>query len=328
MIKKVTFIFMFCVFSLLNYNVMAADHSNNKVVGPYKNWTIHFSDEILLHDLSSSDIYILDDKDSYVDIKILPGDDYKSLIISAPSQGYKPGNNYTLVISNAVHSKKGVSLKDSFKLTFSISSLDNKHDKIMYKLIVLPETAYDESEANKMIDRLSKINIEILESLANANVKIKLTNTNVTEVPEYTYLKGVTPRGWENTGKTWDDIPGLGGNPVIARIGYSEPSYHHGHGATNLELHETAHAIDSYVFDRISRNSEFTSIMQTESENLFPNDNYTGKYSEEYFAECFVMYYLNDKTNQKLKEKAPLTYKFFKELPNRICEQDAFDNAA
>ncbi|MCM1988928.1 anthrax toxin lethal factor-related metalloendopeptidase [Oceanirhabdus seepicola] len=328
MMKKIVYITMFCVLLLFNCNVMAEDITGNRVVDQYKNWTIHFNDEIDFDKILFNDIYVLDSEGFRVYVDIIVGDDNKSIIVCSPSEGYQAGEKYTLTINDTMHSKKNVYLKHSVEMEFSIASIDINDDKIMDKLVVLPETDYDESEAKQMINRLSKIDHRILEELSNANVKIKLTNTNVTDVDEYIYLKGVTPRGWENTGKTWDDIPGLGGNLVVARIGYSEPSYKNGHGAINLELHETAHAIDYYVFDKISGLNEFISIMNVEGEKLFPNDGYRGGYCEEYFAEAFAMYYLNDKTNEELKEKAPLTYKFMGELPEKISQKNHLEESA
>ncbi|MFU0824190.1 anthrax toxin lethal factor-related metalloendopeptidase [Clostridium sp.] len=194
--------------------------------------------------------------------------------------------------------------------TSSIESSDKL--TVMDKLIVLPEEHYDKLEAEKMIDRLKRIPYPILEELLESDVKIILSNTNITGVHEYTHLKGVTPRGWENTGKTWDDVPGAGGKPVVARIGYSNPG--EAHGAVNLELHETAHAIDAYVFDNISSSQSYKSIWNKEVYNLFGNDPYFVNYPEEYFAETFAMYYLDEEQNQILKEKAPLTYEFIKNL--------------
>jgi|GEM_PF-759561 len=183
-------------------------------------------------------------------------------------------------------------------------------------LIVLPHESYNVNEANRMIGRIERIPSPILQELFKKNIKIILSNTNITAVKEYEYLKGVTPRGWEDTGKTWDDIPGAGGKPVVARIGYSDPG--EAHGSVNLELHETAHAIDAYVFNNISSSEEYKAIWSKEVVNLFGNEAYFVNYSEEYFAETFAMFYLNGAENSKLKEKAPLTYEFIKNLEIRL----------
>lgn len=200
--------------------------------------------------------------------------------------------------------------------TFNYNVYSNDHSDIMDKLIVFQEDIYDKEEANKMINRLEKIPQPILEDLYKEDVKIILSNTNITEIDEYKHLKGVTPRGWEGTGRTWDDVPGAGGKPVVARIGYSEPG--EAHDAINLELHETAHAIDAYVFNEISSTRSFKDIWRAEVTSLFGDNPYFVNYPEEYFAETFAMYYLDENKKGELREKAPLTYKVMKNLEYAI----------
>ncbi|NLW23053.1 MAG: hypothetical protein GXY88_07360 [Tissierellia bacterium] len=165
------------------------------------------------------------------------------------------------------------------------------------------------------MNRILKIHPPILYSLVDKGGKIKLITTNITGDPLYSHLKGKTPRGWEGTNLTWDDIPGIGGQTVLVRIGYSNSGK--GHSSHNLELHETAHAIDSYVFDDISQSYEFIKIKEKEKKNLFGDNTYFD-YNEEYFAEIFTMYYLNESTYKQLKENAPESFQFIKSLPNRI----------
>ena len=114
----------------------------------------------------------------------------------------------------------------------------------------------------------------------------------------------------ENTGKTWDDVLAQEEN-LLQQNRYSNGE---AHGAVNLELHETAHAIDAYVFHNISSSENYKNIWNQEVYNLFGNDPYFVNYPEEYFAETFAMYYLDEEQNQILKEKAPLTYEFIKNL--------------
>lgn len=214
-----------------------------------------------------------------------------------------------LFLSLQVSGASGLNVKDG-------QAAQNSKSFNISNLIILPKGNYDINEANKMIGRIEKIPSPILQELYKENVNIILSTTNITEVKEYEYLKGVTPKGWEGTGKTWDDVPGAGGKPVVARIGYSDPG--EAHGSVNLELHETAHAIDAYVFDNISSSEEYKAIWGKEVVNLFVNEAYFVNYSEEYFAETYAIFYLNEVENLKLKEKAPLTYEFIKNLEIRL----------
>lgn len=192
-------------------------------------------------------------------------------------------------------------------------------------LFELPSTDYDRAEADLMMDRIIAISPSILETLVYHDVKIRLINGEITKEPEYAHLKGVTPRGWEGMNSTWDDIPGVGGNPVIVRIGYSDMGQ--GHGSYNLELHETFHIIDYYAFDNISQSEQFYKIFTEEAKNLFENHQYQEVYPEEYFAEVATMYVLNQSTKDLLRLYVPETYAFLQQLfeghiatPNEIIE--------
>lgn len=174
--------------------------------------------------------------------------------------------------------------------------------EVLYNLVYLPYENYNEGEVLLMLSRLASIDSTILAELIGNDVTVQLSNNNITSTKEYMYLANVTPRGWEATGLTWDDIPGVGGNPVVARIGYSQI----GHGSINLELHEIAHAIDLKVY-HISSSIEFLNAMRLERYDMFGSDSYFA-YEEEYFAESFAYYHLNSTTRTYLLENAPLTY--------------------
>lgn len=189
---------------------------------------------------------------------------------------------------------------------------EEKLTTILTHLIKLPEDEYDAKEADNMINRISKIDYVLLEALYHKGVTIHLTNTNVTGLKEFAHLRGKVPRGWEELGKTWDDVVGVGGRNVAAKIGYSNPGTHH--DCINLELHEIGHSVDYKVLNYISHQELFENIFQEEAALMFTNP-YFFKYPDEYFAESFAYYYFSEETRQQLKEKAPKTYEFMKALP-------------
>ncbi|OUB14807.1 hypothetical protein BK708_25305 [Bacillus thuringiensis serovar yunnanensis] len=170
-----------------------------------------------------------------------------------------------------------------------------------------------------MITNISKIDPTILEKLVEKGMHIKLVDYPITETNEYADLKDRIPWGWagvkDSNGNqlTWNDVPGIGsvdGKPVVARIGYSEPGK--GHNTINLELHETAHAIDRVVFHDISKTDGFRKAGESEQKNFLP-----GHYTEnpvEYFAESLAYYYKDAATRQVLKDKAPMTYSYIESL--------------
>lgn len=187
---------------------------------------------------------------------------------------------------------------------------------IVDKLVVLPTGKYNTKEANAMMERIAKIPTPLLTKLNDNHVKIKLVNGKITDEPELAKYKGVTPRGWENTGLTWDDVPGASINNVILRIGYSEKGK--GHNCQNLELHETLHAVDRIALNGISATAEFKKVWQKEANINYKNDGYVSVYPTEYFAETASLYLYNDKTRKKLKKDMPLTYDFLDNLFRKL----------
>ncbi|WP_308302649.1 anthrax toxin lethal factor-related metalloendopeptidase [Bacillus sp. UMB0728] len=184
---------------------------------------------------------------------------------------------------------------------------------LIRQIVSLPQGSYDKGEADEILQRLETLPVPLLQQVYLNKISILLTNGPITDTSEFAYLRGITPRGWEGTNKTWDDIPGIGGTKTVAiRIGYSHRGA--GHGSINLELHELAHSLDSIVKNQISSGKVFTSIWENEKENLFPKENYYTGYAEEFFAESFAMYYLDESSNKLLKKKAPRTYEFIRSM--------------
>lgn len=86
-------------------------------------------------------------------------------------------------------------------------------------------------------------------------------------------------------------------------------------------LHEIGHTWDTISF-RFSNAQAFTSIFTSEHFHLFNTNvfkespqnylNYYNDYCEEYFAECFALYFLNSQSNNLLHQYAPLTWNYIK----------------
>ncbi len=204
--------------------------------------------------------------------------------------------------------------EENFPAALTSAPLDELiNAPILLKLVVLPSGEYNKNEASRMLNNLSRIPDSILSKFLVSGQKIKLIQGKLTDEPEYSYLRGVTPRGWEGTGKTWDDLSGLGGYPnVVVKIGCCEKT----EGTINLELHETGHAVDC-AFYNISKSASFLEIWRLEVSNLFYDTcifDYVNKYAEEYFAESFAMYFYNNDGKEKLEEQAPLTCELISQL--------------
>lgn len=201
-------------------------------------------------------------------------------------------------------------------LNQNISAQDQNLDDMIE---VRTTDSSNNAEAEKMIERLNNVDSRILYETNRSGVSIILMDVPLTELPEFQHLSGTVPRGWEQSGSTWDNVPGAGGFTTAARIGYSDPG--NGHSTINLELHEYAHAVDSYTAGfTFSSTSEFNGLMASEKNALF-GDHQVSEYFDvpsEYFAEVFAMYYLGGEERDKLQSRAPQTYEYIDTLHNRI----------
>jgi len=191
--------------------------------------------------------------------------------------------------------------------------IEGSHSKrigLVREVVKIPDAVYDATEVERMMRRVANIDLYLLDQIKAKDLEIVFTHEPITNLPYNEHLQGITPRGWEGLGKTWADIPGMGGSQrAIARIGHSEPGQ--SHGSVNLELHEIGHLVDYGVFDILSNSDEFQKNWSQEAPRMF-NDFYFIGYSEEYFAEAFAYYYFNENTRSHLRARAPLTYDFFK----------------
>ncbi|MBA9027715.1 anthrax toxin lethal factor-related metalloendopeptidase [Peribacillus huizhouensis] len=181
------------------------------------------------------------------------------------------------------------------------------------RLFLFPEQSFNVGEAVNSVEQISKLPPATIQKLVDKNVKIKLFTGRLTDDPHTMHLRGVKPRGYTNNQTTWDDVPGMGGNRIVfVKIGATESG--NGHGSINLELHELAHTIDTFAYNGIRDNNLFLIIWEQEVSGLFPDKAYYSTYPEEYFAETYAMFYANSVSNKVLKEKAPRTYSFIKQL--------------
>lgn len=76
--------------------------------------------------------------------------------------------------------------------------------------------------------------------------------------PATAHLKGVTPRGWEISGRTWDDVPGA--YVPSARQVILGDEGRHDHGAESLARHEFAHGID-HMLGNISSTERWRQVV-------------------------------------------------------------------
>lgn len=203
-------------------------------------------------------------------------------------------------------------LKDLIHSNF-YKKMELESSKILDYIIMVPTEEFDEHAVKQMVQRIDQLPQDLLGKIVKQRIVVLFFQGKLTDLPSTNNLAGLIPKGYAKTGSTWDDVPGSGGNRTVhVKIGASD--YGKGHSSVNLELHELAHSIDKLVFNKIRENSYFLSIRRLEARILFEERDYFIQYPEEYFAESFAYFYLNENTRDTLYEKAPKTYHFIKNL--------------
>lgn len=149
---------------------------------------------------------------------------------------------------------------------------------------------------------VAKMPSQALEAIKAAGGGVELVaDSGITAHPDGAADRGKTPRGWEGSGRTWDNVPGAfdtetGKTIIVAnRVG-------EGHGSANLVLHEHAHAYDnSSVATTARRVSDGKDWQAVHGAMSWPTA-YQQNYSEESFAESFAAYYHGAETRAGLPQ--------------------------
>lgn len=152
---------------------------------------------------------------------------------------------------------------------------------------------------NATLKEFAKAPMAVLNEIKKAGLKARLlVGKGITDHPIAAHLKNVTPRGWEGSHKTWDDVPGLGGSETVIVVN----RLREGHGSKNLVLHEHAHTYQRS--QSILKGQDPTTSkewLEVHKSNSWPNS-YERTYPEEGFAESFAKYFNSEGTRATLPE--------------------------
>ena len=150
-------------------------------------------------------------------------------------------------------------------------------------------------EWNIINREMSKLPDDLLRSIkANGGKMDLVVDSGITVHPKYKYLEGQTPRGWEGTGKTWDDIVGAGGTRADPKSIIVANKTTVGHGSVNVTLHEYAHTVDAIAkkgFTNLSESAKWQKIWKGNNSKGVIRTPYQAGYAEEYWAESFAQYF-------------------------------------
>ncbi len=116
---------IFSAFLLGSPNAKAANFTDNRTVDANKTWSIQFNDQVRLDDLTKQSIIVTDSKSNKIAVGLQLGQDNRTVIVTAPQGSYTVGENYILDIGTKIHSSKGRSLNNEYKVHFNVRSSDN-----------------------------------------------------------------------------------------------------------------------------------------------------------------------------------------------------------
>ena len=133
----------------------------------------------------------------------------------------------------------------------------------------------------------------LLQRFERIGVRIVACRGSVTDFERD--LRGVVPRGWDRTGKTWDDVPGAffpdRKRVVIATIAAGADravptKASRLHGSADLVVHESMHGYDYVGGHAVLRDQRYVSARLADFERLGPYERQEGMAGlEESFAE-------------------------------------------
>ncbi|MBO8164259.1 MAG: S8 family serine peptidase [Brevibacillus sp.] len=85
-----------------------------------KTWTIRFNQKLDLASVTNKNVYVVDTSGNTIDQAVTVGSDGQSVLVYAPAGNYLKGQQYDLIITDAVRSSSGKQLKQAIRMTFTI----------------------------------------------------------------------------------------------------------------------------------------------------------------------------------------------------------------
>lgn len=170
-------------------------------------------------------------------------------------------------------------------------------------------TSEDISNVEKEVRKMPN---KMIDEIDQAGLGMDLVaDSGVTAHPGWVELRGVTPRGWEGTGKTWDDVPGAGASRSLGKTVIVANRLKEGHGSRNAIIHEHAHTFERahYILTgrKFSQSAKWTRLHGS----IAWKSTYQKRYAEEAFAESLAVYLDSPESRQTLSSEIQ---SYFKEI--------------
>jgi hypothetical protein len=173
-------------------------------------------------------------------------------------------------------------------------------DEAVRRIIVTGGTG-DQDDLNTVARSAALLPLVVLDRLAARKVRLVACRSSVTDFEKD--LRGVTPRGWELTGRTWDSVPGAyfpnRKRVVIATIGSGGAQIVPGpdsglHGSHSLTAHETLHGFDHVSGYPSHSEARFRTAREADLDRLDAYERQAGEAGlEETYAESGARFYVD-----------------------------------
>jgi len=143
------------------------------------------------------------------------------------------------------------------------------------RLLVVPGGSGTAEDADAVVREAMMLPPFVLDLFERRTIRIIACRGGVTDFERN--LRGVTPRGWEGTGRTWDNVPGTYFDDrrrvVIATIaagaGRAVPTAASGlHGSASLVVHESLHGYDYAQQHAVLRDRTFVAAREADLPRL------------------------------------------------------------
>lgn len=182
----------------LSAPVAAQEQIYKTNVDPFHAWTITFNDEVDLESFIYS-VTLNEESGDILPLKVKIMPEKNKLSISPPTNGYKAGAKYELVIKNSVRSVKNITLKSPLHMTFKIQNAP-----------IQTGLTNDERELANLIN-LYRIS-QGLSELTISKSLTEVARAHVKDSNTYAPENGVDNRNvkcnlhsWSNNGN-WDEV--------------------------------------------------------------------------------------------------------------------------
>ncbi len=168
------------------------------------------------------------------------------------------------------------------------------------RLLVVTGGTAGAEDLDAVAGEVEKLPDFVLGRFERRNIRVVACREGVTDFEAS--LRGVVPRGWEGTGRTWDDVPGAyfgqSKRAVIATVAQDGrrvvPTSATGrHGSASLTVHECLHGYDYSGGHAAIADDRFLRARTDDLDRLDPYEQQAGQAGlEETFAESGARYFV------------------------------------